>query len=383
MLHLKPSETHYSQDSISNVFDSKSRHPNVFIGQTLDDLIEERIDVSDIPVISAQKIGDKWVSADNRRLWVFKHLEKFGKCKTIPVKVVGYIPLAKHTTTNDGMSVKIRGGGNPGGKYYFVLQVLEKILNDRNTEKESYETKIKEFEKKLDRSNVRCLQLRDANTKLLRENEDGKARSEELRVKLDRLTETNQRFKTAYEETVTEQRAKTASLTDKLKNTLVKLSKSEENYESSLANLRIETERLEDKIKELESQLTNSKKGIRQWAEAYKNMESEYKEKLRGLESNNESLRRSQSVTVNAENEANLQIVSKELERMNENYSTLQRQATKIHTSDKTTISKLQKENGKIQEENEKLKQEIAKKDKQMTEIRRRIACLYGLVQKK
>ena len=180
----------------------------------------------------------------------------------------------------------------------------------------------------MDRSNVRCLQLRDANTELLRENEDGKARSEELPVKLDRLTETNQRYKTAYEESVTEQRAKTDSLTDKLKNTLVKLSKSEENYESSLANFIIETERLEDKIKELESQLTNSKKSIRQWAEA------------------------------------------EELKRVNENYSIPQRLATIIYASDKTTISKFQKENGKIQEENEKLKQVIAKEDKQMTEIR-------------
>ena len=150
MLHLKPSEIRNSQNSISNAFDSNSR----LIGQTLDDLIEERIDVSDIPVISAQKVGDKWVSADNRRLWVFKHLEKFGKCKTVPVKMVGYIPLAKHTTTNDGMSVKIRGGGNPGGRYYFVLQVLEKFLNDRNTERENYETKIKELEKKV--GSIKC-----------------------------------------------------------------------------------------------------------------------------------------------------------------------------------------------------------------------------------
>ena len=65
MLHVKPSDIRYIQ--------------------TLDDLIEGQISVYDIPVISVQTIGDKWVPADNRRLWVFKHLEQIGKCEKIPV----------------------------------------------------------------------------------------------------------------------------------------------------------------------------------------------------------------------------------------------------------------------------------------------------------
>ena len=59
-----------------------------------------------------QMIDGKWDSADNRRLWVFKRLKKFGECETIPVEV-RHMPLAKHTSENDGLSVDIRG--DPGG----------------------------------------------------------------------------------------------------------------------------------------------------------------------------------------------------------------------------------------------------------------------------
>lgn len=56
MIRLRPSEIRYCQDSIGNRFDEKCRHSNAFIGETLDELIEGKINVNDIPPISATKI---------------------------------------------------------------------------------------------------------------------------------------------------------------------------------------------------------------------------------------------------------------------------------------------------------------------------------------
>ena len=117
MMYLRPSEIRFSQDSISNKFD----YPNNSIGDTLDDLIKGQIRITDIPNISVKNVDGNWVSADNRRLWVFKHLELFGKCETIQVIETRHIPPFKNSSKNDGLSVKIRGGGNPGGAAFPVF----------------------------------------------------------------------------------------------------------------------------------------------------------------------------------------------------------------------------------------------------------------------
>ena len=51
----------------------------------------------------------KWFTADNRRLWVFRDLERLGKCTTIPVRIIINIPVGKFTTKNGGTSVRVRG----------------------------------------------------------------------------------------------------------------------------------------------------------------------------------------------------------------------------------------------------------------------------------
>jgi len=58
----------------------------------------------------------KWVTADNRRLWVFRQLERLGKCDTIPVRITNYIPVGKLTSYNGGESVVVRG--SPGGYWH-------------------------------------------------------------------------------------------------------------------------------------------------------------------------------------------------------------------------------------------------------------------------
>ena len=58
----------------------------------------------------------KWVTADNRRLWVFRQLERLGKCDKIPVRITYYISDDKFTSSNGGEYVSVRGP--PGGRWH-------------------------------------------------------------------------------------------------------------------------------------------------------------------------------------------------------------------------------------------------------------------------
>ncbi|XP_053392810.1 uncharacterized protein LOC128555200 [Mercenaria mercenaria] len=119
---IEPSDIHYSQDSISKYFDRRSLHGTQTIGQTLDQVLIGDCSVSSIPTISVVKIrkhGDKWFSLDNRRLWVFKQLERLGYLDTIEVRCEDfdyYRHGRKITTNNGGISIRIRGDGDPEGK---------------------------------------------------------------------------------------------------------------------------------------------------------------------------------------------------------------------------------------------------------------------------
>ena len=116
MMQFKPSDIMFSQDSISNYFAKRSRHNGVLIGKTLDDLCEGRCRVAYIPTIKVLKKDGKWVTADNRRLWVFRECERLGKCDKIPVRQTLNIPQSKMNSPNGGVSVKVRG--NPGGLWH-------------------------------------------------------------------------------------------------------------------------------------------------------------------------------------------------------------------------------------------------------------------------
>jgi hypothetical protein len=50
-------------------------------------------------------------------LWVFRNLERLGKCSEIYVTEGYHIPSLKFTTINGGVSVTVRNG-SPGGKWY-------------------------------------------------------------------------------------------------------------------------------------------------------------------------------------------------------------------------------------------------------------------------
>ncbi|CAG2201938.1 unnamed protein product [Mytilus edulis] len=117
-MNLKPSDIHFSQDSISNTFGKKTQHRNTYIGETLDELINGTATVFSIPTISVFQHKGKWFTSDNRRLWVFRKAEELGILRSIPVSenllsMIG-IKNPKLNTKNGGLSVSVRGN-DPGG----------------------------------------------------------------------------------------------------------------------------------------------------------------------------------------------------------------------------------------------------------------------------
>lgn len=75
-----------------------------------------RCSIYDIPTISVARIDDRWVTADNRRLWVFRQLYRLGKCNTVPVLETYGLPSAKMTSYNKGVDIQVRR--DPGGRWH-------------------------------------------------------------------------------------------------------------------------------------------------------------------------------------------------------------------------------------------------------------------------
>ncbi|KAH3869875.1 hypothetical protein DPMN_033048 [Dreissena polymorpha] len=120
-MQLKPSEIFYSQNSISSVFGGGD-YEGTPIGETLDKLVNGSISVFHIPTITVTKKpgSEKWYTLDNRRLWVFHHLQRKQPDTLIPVNVRDYCDLGefnrnKFTSKNGGREIRVK---NPGGKWY-------------------------------------------------------------------------------------------------------------------------------------------------------------------------------------------------------------------------------------------------------------------------
>ena len=60
MMRLKPSEIMFSQETVKNYFEKRSRHSGRLIGETLDDICEGRCSVYDLPTIRVMKRDGKW-----------------------------------------------------------------------------------------------------------------------------------------------------------------------------------------------------------------------------------------------------------------------------------------------------------------------------------
>lgn len=107
---LAPSRIYYSQDSISNKFGKSTEHAGVLIGETLDKLLTGECSIHDIKTIQVVFRNGMYLTADNRRLWIFKKLEQLGQCTEIPIRMTHYINPQKNVT---GSTIIVRG--NPGG----------------------------------------------------------------------------------------------------------------------------------------------------------------------------------------------------------------------------------------------------------------------------
>ncbi|XP_052075259.1 uncharacterized protein LOC127712697 [Mytilus californianus] len=116
-MELRPSEIFYSQDSIMNRFGGYTNHGHLYIGETLDQLLQGYCNVRSIPTISVVNKYGKWYTSDNRRLWVFRKAQEIGFLETINVNQSYYLNEDKFTTENGGTSIRVRGG-TPGGSLW-------------------------------------------------------------------------------------------------------------------------------------------------------------------------------------------------------------------------------------------------------------------------
>lgn len=71
---------------------------------------EGRVNVANIPPIKVAKKNNRYYSSDNRRLYVFRVLQRRGKLRKVQVRMVKEIYDEKFTTENDGYEVKVRYG---------------------------------------------------------------------------------------------------------------------------------------------------------------------------------------------------------------------------------------------------------------------------------
>jgi hypothetical protein len=97
------------------------------IGETLDEIINDKNTVDFIPNISVFKIGVKWFALDNRRLLVFKKAEELGILSSIDVDVTYEIDDSKFTTTCDGRYVHVRRN-NCGDVQYLNIRTMEETI---------------------------------------------------------------------------------------------------------------------------------------------------------------------------------------------------------------------------------------------------------------
>ncbi|CAG2231020.1 unnamed protein product [Mytilus edulis] len=119
-IKLKPSEIYFSQNRINTVF-----RGNRLVGGTLDDIMEGRCNIKDIPMISVMNRNGKWVTADNRRLWVFRHLEKLDKCTEITAMKTSFIPESKLNSENGGRTVEFYIGMAATGEWHKKVPTIE------------------------------------------------------------------------------------------------------------------------------------------------------------------------------------------------------------------------------------------------------------------
>ncbi|GAB1600145.1 uncharacterized protein LOC115211823, partial [Argonauta hians] len=105
-IELAPSQIRFTQDSISSKFQNGN---NIY--DLIDDIVYGVVTPSEIQRIRTFKLHNKYYSVDNRRLYVFREVEKHIRNFRITAKLIHYNEQheSKLTTTNDGVSIVVRG----------------------------------------------------------------------------------------------------------------------------------------------------------------------------------------------------------------------------------------------------------------------------------
>ncbi|CAG2201989.1 unnamed protein product [Mytilus edulis] len=105
--------------------------------------INGTVNLNYIPLISVFIYNNNWYTTDNRRLWVFRKAEELGILSYIFVSQVQYTNSIKLTTTNDGLTVRVRRN-NPGGQTWRRLSD-ERYTNPHQISTESFSSNRKTF----------------------------------------------------------------------------------------------------------------------------------------------------------------------------------------------------------------------------------------------
>lgn len=126
---LALSRIYFSQDSISNRFGRSTKHAGVLIGETLDKLLTGECSIHDIKTIQVMFRNGMYLTADNRRLWIFKKLEEVGECTEIPMRITHYINPRKNVTES---TIRVRG--NPGGHLWRTWNERPSSSTEQNSD---------------------------------------------------------------------------------------------------------------------------------------------------------------------------------------------------------------------------------------------------------
>jgi len=105
--YLKPSQIHFTHSNISNKFTGCGK----LLAETLSEILNGSTKIDDIPKIKVfyfiQDGKRKYISENNRRLWVFKQLEKLGFISEIEVRLEKTNNI-KHITNTYALEAKIK-----------------------------------------------------------------------------------------------------------------------------------------------------------------------------------------------------------------------------------------------------------------------------------
>lgn len=131
-MNISPSEIRFTQESISNKF-KDGEHT---ILSTFQDLYLGNLSADDLPLLHVvtDERNKTWVVKGNRRLFVYKKLQEYGKLNTVRVRVkpmVEELFEKMHTTTCDGARVRIRGDYKCGDQTSVVNNQIRNFVEEK------------------------------------------------------------------------------------------------------------------------------------------------------------------------------------------------------------------------------------------------------------